>query len=403
VQNLAELVPVQAKAAPDAKSACILPRESLSRLLGALVEAGYVVMGPQVRDGTIVYDRLASLDQLPSGWIDDQTCGRYRLERSSGTALFGYTVGPHSWKKFLYPNPQCLVTSERLKAGFAPKASDASQTRHAFFGVRSCDLHAIEIYDRIFLQGPYVDSTYKLRRESCFIVAVNCGRASGTCFCTSMNTGPRAASGYDLALTELPANNSYRYLAEVGSARGAELLAGIAREPATQTDLEDAEKLLAATSAHMGRSLDVRGLKEMLYRNFDNPIWDRIADRCLSCANCTMVCPTCFCTTVEDTTDLSGSRAERWRRWDSCFTLDFSYIHGGSIRVSTKSRFRQWMTHKLAAWIDQFGSLGCVGCGRCITWCPVGIDITAEARNLQCSEMIAPDQSSRSNHDSSNA
>ena len=92
-----------------------------------------------------------------------------------------------------------------------------------------------------------------------------------------------------------------------------------------------------------------------------------------------MVCPTCFCTTVEDHTDLTGQTAERVRRWDSCFTADFSYIHGGSVRTETKSRYRQWITHKLASWIDQFGTSGCVGCGRCMTWCPVGIDITAEA------------------------
>jgi Fe-S oxidoreductase len=96
-----------------------------------------------------------------------------------------------------------------------------------------------------------------------------------------------------------------------------------------------------------------------------------------------MVCPTCFCTTVEDVSDVTGDHAERWRRWDSCFTLGFSYIHGGSIRNSGKARYRQWMTHKLASWIDQFGTSGCVGCGRCITWCPVGIDITEEARAIR--------------------
>ena len=96
-----------------------------------------------------------------------------------------------------------------------------------------------------------------------------------------------------------------------------------------------------------------------------------------------MVCPTCFCTTVEDHSDLAGETAERVRSWDSCFTLDFSYVHGGSVRTETQSRYRQWMTHKLASWIDQFGTSGCVGCGRCITWCPVGIDITEEAAAIR--------------------
>jgi sulfhydrogenase subunit beta (sulfur reductase) len=133
----------------------------------------------------------------------------------------------------------------------------------------------------------------------------------------------------------------------------------------------------------MGRTLDTEGLKDVLSRNFDSLHWEEIAKRCLSCGNCTMVCPTCFCASVEDSSDLTGQKAERVRKWDSCFSRDFSYIHGGQIRSSVMSRYRQWMTHKLGYWQDQFGSSGCVGCGRCITWCPVGIDITEEARALR--------------------
>jgi Fe-S-cluster-containing hydrogenase component 2 len=132
--------------------------------------------------------------------------------------------------------------------------------------------------------------------------------------------------------------------------------------------------------------MDTKGIKELLYRNYENPRWDDVAKRCLTCGNCTMVCPTCFCTAVEDVTDLPGEHAERWRKLDSCFTMDFSYIHGGPVRSSTRARYRQWMTHKLATWIDQFGTSGCVGCGRCITWCPVAIDITEETGAIRESE-----------------
>jgi sulfhydrogenase subunit beta (sulfur reductase) len=99
-----------------------------------------------------------------------------------------------------------------------------------------------------------------------------------------------------------------------------------------------------------------------------------------------MVCPTCFCTSVEDSTDVDGDGVVRVQRWDSCFTVDYSYIHGGSVRSSDRSRYRQWMTHKLSTWFDQFGSSGCVGCGRCITWCPVGIDITEEVAAIRATE-----------------
>lgn len=147
-----------------------------------------------------------------------------------------------------------------------------------------------------------------------------------------------------------------------------------------------AERIVAKTATQMGRSMDTRDIKGLLYWNYEHPRWDDVANRCLTCANCTMVFPTCFCTTVEDTTELKGENAERWRKWDSCFTLDFSLIHGRSVRSSTKARYRQWMTHKLATWIDQFGSSGCVGCGRCITWSPVAIDITEEVRVIRESQ-----------------
>lgn len=381
----------------------VIRKEGLAQLIASLTQRGYQVIGPRMRDGAIIYDHLASIDDLPVGWTDNQTAGNYRLKRRPDQALFGYAVGPHSSKRFLYPPAQKLFQVERLSRGFQTISEPSASERLAFIGVRSCELHAMAALDQIFLSEQYADPNYKSLRENLFVVAVNCGQAGGTCFCVSMNTGPKATFGYDLALTELIRDGDIRYLMEAGSGRGAELLGGIPHESASENDLHAAEEVLTFTASHMGRSLDTHGIKELLCRNFESPRWEAIEARCLSCANCTMVCPTCFCTTVEDTTDLTGSRAERWRRWDSCFTLDFSYIHGGSVRVSTKSRFRQWMTHKLSAWIDQFGKSGCVGCGRCITWCPVGIDITAEARAIRESEMLGPPEFSRTSHDNSNA
>jgi len=173
---------------------------------------------------------------------------------------------------------------------------------------------------------------------------------------------------------------------EVGTARGAEILDGVPCKEASSEQLAAAKRVVAKTAAHMGRRMDTTDIKALLYRNYEHPRWDNVAARCLNCANCTMVCPTCFCTTVEDVTDLTGDSTERWRKWDSCFTMDFSYIVGGSVRASALARYRQWMTHKLATWIDQFGTSGCVGCGRCITWCPVAIDITEEVRAIRESE-----------------
>jgi sulfhydrogenase subunit beta (sulfur reductase) len=370
-------------------STVVFEPEHLEDLLRALADRGYEVVGPTIREGAIVYQRLTSIQDLPSGWTDEQAGGKYRLKRREDGALFGYVVGPHSWKKFLYPPLQRLWQAARNGKGvrILPEEEKAPP-KYAFIGVRACELHAIAIQDKVFLDGQFVDPNYKSRRENLFLVAVNCGQAGGNCFCSSMSTGPKATSGFDLALTELLQDWRHRFLVEVGTVRGAEVLSAVPHQSAHDADKQQAARILDETTCHMGRKLETQGIKDLLYRNYEHPQWDKVAERCLSCANCTMVCPTCFCSTVEDATDLTGAHAERWRRWDSCFTVDFSYIHGGSVRATPRSRYRQWMTHKLATWIDQFGVSGCVGCGRCITWCPVGIDITVETGAIRASDSV---------------
>ncbi|MFB8830748.1 4Fe-4S dicluster domain-containing protein [Azotobacter sp. CWF10] len=254
--------------------------------------------------------------------------------------------------------------------------------------MRACDLKAIAIQDRVFGEGDYRDTAYERRRHDAFIVALNCSEAGNTCFCVSMGSGPKAEGAFDLALTELLDERRHEFLVEVGSAAGEAVLAGLPQRPALESDRAAAAAVVARTAGRMGRHLDTTGLQDLLQSNPEHPRWDEVAGRCLTCANCTMVCPTCFCTTAEDHSDLAGSSAERVRLWDSCFTLDFSYIHGGSVRQTDKGRYRQWMTHKLSTWFDQFGSSGCVGCGRCITWCPVGIDITEEVAAIRATPHV---------------
>ncbi len=360
--------------------------EGLQVLLDTLSRRGYRVIGPTLRDAAIVYDDIASVADLPRGWTDEQDGGRYRLHRRDDDALFGYAVGPHSWKKFLHPATQRLWSAERTERGVTVTPEPPPVDRFAFIGVRACDLHATAIQDRVLTGGVQVDSRYQERRQGAFIVALNCGVAGGTCFCVSMHTGPKAAGGYDLALTELVDGHEHRFVIDVGSEAGRAVLAELPHQPATDEETTQADAVVARTAANMGRHMRSDDVHELLLRNLNHPRWDEVAARCLTCTNCTMVCPTCFCTTVEDSSDLSGLRTARSQRWDSCFTMDFSYIHGGSVRPSGRSRYRQWMTHKLATWWDQFGTTGCVGCGRCITWCPVGIDITEEVAAIRDSE-----------------
>jgi len=360
-------------------------RGALASLLRGLSERGFNTVGPVLRDGAIVYDELRSPDDLPAGWTDEQDGGVYRLRRREDEALFGYVLGPHSWKQFLFPPAQRLWTASRPADTGALRMVDhvGDDVPYAFIGVRSCELHAMAIQDRVLKDGAHTDPHYGLARETAFIVAVHCGQAGGTCFCVSMGTGPRASEGFDLALTEIFEDGRHGFVVEVGSERGTDVLESIPHRDARPEETRAAAEAVADATARMGRELETREIKELLYASYEHPRWDEVARRCLTCGNCTQVCPTCFCTTVGDLTSLGGDEAERVRHWDSCFTTEHSYIHGGSLRGSTRARYRQWLTHKLATWIDQFGTSGCVGCGRCITWCPVGIDITEEVRAIR--------------------
>lgn len=357
----------------------ILAATDLDALIQALAGRGYCVLGPVARDGAIVIGEVRRAADLPIGLEDVQEPGRYRLERREHDAFFAFTVGPHSWKQTFHVPVERLFQIRRNKEGFSVLPDVVPRRRIALLGARACEIHAIEIQDRILIHGAYPDPRYAARRSDVFVVAVNCMRAGNTCFCASMGTGPRAERGFDLALTELVEPGDHRFLVEIGSDEGAAVAAALPVRPAHPDEIGAAASISERTAASMGRRLDTSGLKERLQNNLEHPRWDDVAARCLACGNCTMVCPTCFCTEFEDTTDLAGETAERTKRWESCFTLGFSHVHGGSVRSSIKGRYRQWLTHKLAGWHDQFGSTGCVGCGRCITWCPVGIDITEEA------------------------
>lgn len=361
----------------------VLERPDLKSLFNILQRAGYTTIAPTVRDNVITYENVTDQSELPIGMTDDQKNGSYRLKKRKDKSVFGFVVGPQSWKKFLYPARLKLWEAHRNGKSFSIAKPENEEKKLAFIGVRPCEMSAISIQDKVFLKSTFADPAYSSRREQLFTVIVNCTEPGGTCFCTSMDTGPRAKKDYDLALTEVVKKDQHYFLVEIGSDQGKEIANKLPLKEASEEQVSEADKHLNEAARKMGKALKTDGVKDLLYENAENPHWEKVAERCMTCANCTMVCPTCFCSTMEDSTDLSGEIAERWRTWDSCFTMDFSYVHGGSIRNSSSARYRQWLTHKLGSWQDQFGTSGCVGCGRCITWCPVGIDITEEIKTLQ--------------------
>ncbi|MGV9452514.1 4Fe-4S dicluster domain-containing protein [Streptomyces sp. NPDC003635] len=361
----------------------VLDREGLNALVTALVAQGRTVVGPTVRDGAIVLAELASADELPFGWGVELDAGRYRLVRREDGAAFAHSAGPQSWKNFLHPARERLWSADRTPDGDVSfTADEPDPPSYAFLGVRPCDLRAIAIQDRVLTGGRHEDTRYGGRRSKAFLIVAECTEPGGTCFCVSTGGGPAADPGYDLALTETQG----RFLVRVGSEAGAAVLEGLPHRAADPDTEEAARSAVDAARERMGRALPPVSLRDLLGASLDAERWDDVAARCLTCGNCTMVCPTCFCTTTEEVTDLTGDHTERWQRWDSCFDLDFSYLHGGPVRASGRSRYRQWLTHKLGTWHDQFGTSGCVGCGRCIAWCPAGIDITEEVAALDAEQ-----------------
>ncbi len=352
-----------------------LAHAELGRLFDALRAEGYRVIGPTVRSGAIVYEEVEGPADLPVGWTDEQAPGRYRLVRRDDDACFGYVVGPHTWKAHLFAPREPLFQARRRpdgRLGFDPVLPEEPRT--AFLGVRACEVAAIEVQDRVFLAGPRAEPRYAARRERAFLVGVSCLSPGGLCFCVSTGTGPRVDHGVDLAMAELPDV----FLFEAGTDRGRAVLDRLATRPATGEEQRRLDEGLQAARGQMGRTLSTRGLPELLFGNLDHPRWKAVAERCLSCGNCTSVCPTCFCSSSHEESDLAGDAATRVRTWDSCFSSEHAEIHGVNFRPTIEDRYRQWLTHKVGSWVSQFGVSGCVGCGRCIAWCPVGIDLTEE-------------------------
>jgi NAD(P)H-flavin reductase/Pyruvate/2-oxoacid:ferredoxin oxidoreductase delta subunit len=360
--------------APVSTGSWFLARANLQVLIDLLRADGRTVIGPTVADGTIVLDEIETAAQLPAGWRDDQAPGRYRLSEGGDARLFDFTVGPTSPKRWTFPPRVTLAIGQRDQGSVAFQTVRPEAPRVALLGVRACELAALRVQDRVFLGGPFTDEDYRARRDASLTIAVECAVAGGTCFCTSMGTGPGVQGGADLVLSELDEG----FIVRAGSDAGAELLVHLPLAAASTDQTMAARQQVERVAEMIGDPVATEGLHDRLLAQWDSPRWLQIAERCLTCTNCTLVCPTCFCSSVAQRSDLDGRVNTNERLWDSCFSLGFAKVAGGNFRSRARDRYRQWLTHKFATWIDQFGSFGCVGCGRCITWCPVGIDVRAE-------------------------
>ncbi|MFZ1040275.1 MAG: 4Fe-4S dicluster domain-containing protein [Anaerolineales bacterium] len=364
---------------PEIGSTIVITKVAFNAVLSRLREKGYETIGPRVKNDTLIYAPIEGVDDLPRGYITEQDAAHFRLTYTGHSRYFDAIPGAQSWKQFLFPPKTELFALRKTNNRWEVSTPETKAPAYAFIGVRACELAAIQIQDKAFLRSDFNDPIYRARRERVFILSVNCMYPAGTCFCVSMGTGPRAKDGFDLSLTEL----EDVFLLTIGSEIARNLLEGIPFELASAFLLRNADQGLERAASQMGRKLDISNLPDLILNNLDHPHWQEVGARCLSCTNCTQVCPTCFCWDATDEMSLDGKETHRERVWDSCFNPGYSYQAGGNTRPTIRSRYRQWLSHKLGTWKQQYGTLGCVGCGRCITWCPAEIDLTKEIPMLQ--------------------
>ena len=352
-----------------------LPRSAFSTLLSELRLRGIHCVGPQVENDCIVYKSLDQVPALPTGIEIEQAAGRYTIHYTGTPRSFAWANGPQALKPILFAPRETLWSCQKDLQGsleFLHSQADVHPT--AVIGVRACDLAALALLDQHFLYGKHPDPWYRSRRQALLIIAVNCTHPSATCFCHSTGDGPEVRGPYDVLLDELEDG----YIVRSGSTVGNELINSLPLQAVTREQKKLVEAQNTQAIKQQTRSLPSKNLYQSLFERLNHPHWQTVADRCLSCGNCTSVCPTCFCYHEIDEPTLDGSESKHVREWDSCFTQGHSYIHGYTVRTDTRLRYRQWLTHKLGSWHEQYGRSGCVGCGRCITWCPVGIDLTEE-------------------------
>ena len=340
----------------------------LRKLFNTLRVRGYRVIGPKLEDGVIRLRELTSFDQIPYGWGDVQAPGTYRVVRGGS-----FRVGPDSPKRFLYPPKLELF---RIRPDWSVEYPRERFAPTAFFAIRPCDLASIAVMDRV--QGTSGDPHYLGLRGELALIVENCVEPGDTCFCATMGTGPEARDGFDVAFTRL---GDDLVVFRPGSDLGVELLSCLNLEPADDSTLRTYYEALREAEARARAPFDLSRLPDELELGLDSPVFKEVAERCFGCAGCNMICPTCFCFDVIDEPLLEGG-AVRYRVWDGCIAYSYAEVAGGNFRRDLWARYRHWVLHKFAYWVRQFGVFGCVGCGRCVTWCPAGVDLRDVIRRV---------------------
>ena len=359
-------------------SLAYLAREQLQQLIDALHNHGYHCIGPRVESHSITYGEICHVDELPQGVEATQAPGEYRLHHRHHQRHFSWANTAQAIKPLTFTAKEILWRCEKDEQGNLVFSQQQAEVKPlAIIGARACDLAALKLQQQHFLNPSAEDPWFKQRFGALFIVAVHCSHSADTCFCHATGDGPNASQDFDIAMHELDDG----FVLEAGSYQGEQLLNDLDLQAVNNEQQQLIKQQTEQSIAQQSRHLPDK-VSQKLLNNLEHAHWDDIGKRCLSCGNCTAVCPSCFCHQQHDDFSITDNSGTHYREWSSCFSHDHGYISGHELRPTPAKRYRQWLTHKFANWIEQYGRSGCVGCGRCITWCPVGIDVTEELHTL---------------------
>jgi len=328
----------------------ILKKEQLEQFLDGLIRER-TVFAPTKRDNERLFGAIGSAQGTS---IEAGT-----TKNSLKSALF-----PQTERLFLYRQ-----TGEGVETEVPPEEKEL-----VLFGIRPCDARSLVLLDGVFQSG-IEDPYFSGKRKRSLVIAMACATSGRACFCTAVGGSPCATEGSDLLLLDL----GDRYLVEAATDKGKEIVKDRLFEATDEKDLAEGEKFKAKAEAAMdGKVSDApmtgKTLEEGLKEVFDDPLWEELTETCMSCGVCTYLCPTCHCFDICDETALTGG--ERIRIWDSCqFPLFTRQASGFNPRPTGRERFRQRIMHKFSYLPENGNITGCVGCGRCVTECPVNLDI----------------------------
>ncbi len=314
----------------------MVSRSDLAKLITGAHSAGYKVFAPAKREGKVYLEEIGDADRLE----------------------LDHVVTVNGVKDILLP--RCEALAEFRLDDVSVEPVEDPPARRVLFATRPCDAASLVILDAILLD-PVRDARYARNRDETVIVTVACSRADDACFCTSMGYGPHDETGSDVIL--LPAGGSFIVRALTGKGKVFLGEVGVEADAGGEPD----------SPPQPVRKVTTDGLKEWLDENFESERWESASVNCISCGTCYYLCPTCHCFDITDEAGVSKGR--RYRIWDCCSFSDFTRMAGHQPRVGRHARYRQRIMHKFKYTVDNVNLTACVGDGRCIRHCPVGVDI----------------------------